>query len=99
MHDQRRACDRRRRRVAVPQAIAEFTEIVRDAVGEFVVRLGPDVLRRIEFGRVRWDVVNVKSGMVGQERTAAGVLIASLGAIPAKGTLCREGGPPLDRAR
>jgi hypothetical protein len=69
MHDQRGACDRRRRRVASLRQSRSSRRSSGTAIGEFVVRPGPDVLRRIEFGRVRREVVNVKSGMVGQERS------------------------------
>jgi hypothetical protein len=48
--------------------MAELAEIVRGSVGELMVSLGPHVLGRIEFRRVRREVVDVESGVLSEER-------------------------------
>jgi hypothetical protein len=53
----------------IGEAGAEFTEIIRRAVGEFVISLGPHVLGRIEFRCVRGEVVGLESRMSREEGT------------------------------
>jgi hypothetical protein len=48
--------------------MAELAKIVRCSIGECTVSLGPHVLGRIELRRVRREVVDVESWMLGEER-------------------------------
>lgn len=42
-------------------ALPEIGQIIRRSVGERLVGLGPDILRGIEFGRVRREVMDVQA--------------------------------------
>lgn len=51
------------------QSLPEIGQIIRRTVGERLVSLGPDVLRRIEFGRVRREVMDMQTRMLVEERS------------------------------
>jgi hypothetical protein len=51
----------------IGESIAELAEIVRRSIGQFMVSLSPHVLGRIEFRRVRGEVVHMESGMIAEE--------------------------------
>ena len=53
----------------VGEASTQFAEIIRRPIGEFLISLGPHVLGRLEFGRVRGEVVGLESRMTGEKRT------------------------------
>ncbi len=49
------------------QSLPEIGQIIRRAVGERLVGLGPDILRGIEFGRVRREVMDVQARVTREE--------------------------------
>lgn len=49
------------------QSLPEIGQIIRRTVGERLVSLSPDVLRRIEFGCVRREVMDVEARVVREE--------------------------------
>jgi len=53
----------------VGEASTQFAEIIQRPIGEFLISLGLHVLGRLEFGRVRGEVVGLESRMTGEKRT------------------------------
>ena len=51
----------------IGQPFAEFVKIVRGAIGEGVVSVGPHVLSGIEFRRIRGEVMHMEPRMMDQE--------------------------------
>lgn len=49
------------------QSQPEIGQVIGRTVGERLVSLGPDVLRRVEFGRVRREVVDVQVRVIREE--------------------------------
>ena len=67
MQDQRRCRERRRRRIAESSRSRRSARLSGAPFGERLVSLGPDVLRRVEFGRVRREVVDVQVRVIREE--------------------------------